>query len=240
MGHTRPQNEDPECADSVIKAARATHDIYDTNQGGDIAVAHLARGHSRRVDSSRSHSHSSASTEFDWTNTKNRTDICYHCGLPGHFAQYCVSIMPEDVRHRIIRSRECAQFAKDESSDSDTDAAHVAATAFTTNSHIAAATVDLPFEINIDTMDPTICESVFGALSAPYPPPSPLADQSPTPTSPTLTASISSIAETHTASTSSTAGTPKKKKKKKKKRPPAEVALERTSLNEVEEGECSM
>ncbi|KAJ7203859.1 hypothetical protein GGX14DRAFT_569900 [Mycena pura] len=125
--------------DSVIKAARANLDIYDANQGGEIAAAHLAHGHSRRTDSS--HSHSSAGKEFDqWTNTKNRTDVCYRCGLPGHFAQYCVSSMPDDVRRRIIRNHERqAQFAKDGSSDSEHDTADVAATAFTVNSHIAAA-----------------------------------------------------------------------------------------------------
>ncbi|KAJ7934682.1 hypothetical protein B0H13DRAFT_2305466 [Mycena leptocephala] len=160
-----------------------------------------------RADLQRADSVIKAVTEFGWTNTKNRTDVCYRCGLPGHFEQYCVSTMPE-VRRRIIRSRERAQFAKDESSDSDTDAAHVAATAFTTNSHIAAAAVDFPFEINIDTIDPTIRESVFSALSVPYPPPSPLADQSPTPTSPTLAASTSSIA-----------GTPKKEEEEEETPP---------------------
>jgi hypothetical protein len=158
--------------DSVIAAARVNQNVYDANQGGEVAAAHLTRGHSHRADSS----HSSAGKEFDWTNTRNRTDVCYRCGLPGHFAQYCFSTMPEDVKRHILRNRERAQVAENNSSDSDTSAANVAASIFT-NPHIAAA-VDLPFEINIDTMDPTIRESVFGALSVPYSPPSPLADWS--------------------------------------------------------------
>jgi hypothetical protein len=212
--------------DSVIAAARVNQDVYDVNQGGEVAAAHLTCGHSRRADSS----HSSAGKEFDWTNTRNHTDVCYRCGLPGHFAQYCISTMPEDVKRHILRNRKCAQVAENDSSDSDTGAANVAASVFT-NPHIAAAAVDLPFEINIDTMDPTIRESVFGALSVPYSPPSPVADRSPTPPSPTLTASTL------------VAGTPEKKKKKKKKRTSTssvQVALEKMTLNNIEEGEYSM
>ncbi|KAJ7809139.1 hypothetical protein B0H14DRAFT_3881103 [Mycena olivaceomarginata] len=85
----------------------------------DVIKAASSR-QSRRADSSHSHSHShsSAGKEFDWTNTKNRMDVCYRCGLPGHFAQYCVSVMPDDVRRRIIRNRERqAQLAEDEASD---------------------------------------------------------------------------------------------------------------------------
>ncbi|KAF7372257.1 hypothetical protein MVEN_00085200 [Mycena venus] len=226
------ERADLQRAESVIKAARANQDIYDTNQGGEFPAAHLARGHSRRMDSS--HSHSSTGKEFDWTKTKNRTDVCYRCGLPSHFAQYCVSSMPDDVQRRIIRNRERqAQLAKDGSSDSEHDTADVAATAFTANSHIAAAAVDLPSEVNIDTMDPTIRESMFAAYTVPYPPPSFFADQSPTPPSPTLTASTLSIA-----------GTLKKKKPKKKKKctlmNEIQAALEGMSLKEAEENKYSM
>ncbi|KAJ7623113.1 hypothetical protein DFH06DRAFT_1142898 [Mycena polygramma] len=65
--------------------------------GSELVFSVLIRSHSL------SHSRSSAGKDFDWTNTRNRTDVCYRCGLPGHFAQYCVSVMPDDVRHRVIR-----------------------------------------------------------------------------------------------------------------------------------------
>ncbi|KAJ7921135.1 hypothetical protein B0H13DRAFT_2418026 [Mycena leptocephala] len=230
-------------ADSVIKAARATQDIYDANQGGEFAAAHLTR-HSRRSDSSP-HSHSSAGKEFDWTNTKNRTDVCYRCGLPGHFAQYCVSVMPEDVRRRIIRNRERqAQLAEEESSDSEHGAANVAATA-TTNSHIAAAIFDLPTELHIDTMDPDVRESWLSTLgNGVRPIPQHFAhtavptniDPGPSPPSPTLTAS--SVSSTPT----------KKKNKNKKKKKSTTVnkiqsAFEGMLLkeaDEVDEAEYSM
>ncbi|KAJ7676229.1 hypothetical protein B0H14DRAFT_3908717 [Mycena olivaceomarginata] len=109
-----PQRDVP----SMINAARATKDFDDMNQGGVLELDSSRQ--SRRADSSHSHSHShsSAGKEFDWTNTKNRMDVCYRCGLPGHFAQYCVSVMPDDVRRRIIRNRERqAQLAEDEASD---------------------------------------------------------------------------------------------------------------------------
>ncbi len=149
-----------------------------------------------------------------------------------HFAQYCVSVMPDDVRRRILRNRERqAQLtAEDESSDSDHG---VATTAFTNNPHIAAAALDLPPEINIDAMDPTIRESVFGAYAVPYPPLNSFIDRPPVPPSPTLTASTSSIA----------AGTPKKDKKKKKSSVTTnevQVALNRMSLHEAEEDEYFM
>jgi hypothetical protein len=67
--------------DSVIAAAHVNQDVYDTNQGGEVAVAHLTRGHSRRADSS----HSSAGKEFNWTNTRNHMDVCYRCGPPWAF-----------------------------------------------------------------------------------------------------------------------------------------------------------
>jgi hypothetical protein len=140
--------------------------------------------------------------------------------------------MPEDVKCHILHNRERAQVAENDSSDNNTGAANVAASV-STNPHISAAAVDLPFEINIDTMDPMICESVFGALSVPYSSPSPLADQSPTPPSPTLTTWTLSVT-----------GTPEKKKKKKKKKRTSmnsvQVALEKMTLNNIEEGEYSM
>ncbi|KAJ7925445.1 hypothetical protein B0H13DRAFT_2569986, partial [Mycena leptocephala] len=243
------ERADLQRTDSVIKAARATQDIYDANQGGEFAAAHLTR-HSRCSDSSphspsHSQSHSSAGKEFDWTNTKNRTDVCYRCGLPGHFAQYCVSVMPEDVRRRIIRNREHqAQLAEDESSDSERGAANVAATA-TTNSHIAAAIFDLPTKLHIDTMDPDVCESWLSTLGndvhlipqhcAHTAIPTNI-DPGPSPPSPTLTAS------------SVTSTPPKKKNKNKKKKKSTTVneiqsAFEGMSLkeaNEVDEAEHLM
>ncbi|KAJ7914376.1 hypothetical protein B0H13DRAFT_2659277 [Mycena leptocephala] len=240
------ERADLQRTDSVIKAARATQDIYDANQGGEFAAAHLTH-HSRRSDSSphshsHSQSHSSAGKEFDWTNTKNRTDVCYRCGLPGHFSQYCVSVMPEDVRRRIIRNRERqTQLAEDESSDSEHGAANVAATA-TTNSHIAAAIFDLPTELHIDTMDPDVRKSWLSTLGNDVRPiPQHFAhtavptniDPGPSPPSPTLTAS-------------SVSSTPTKKKKKKKKSTTVneiQSAFEGMSLkeaDEVDEAEYSM
>ncbi|KAJ7886321.1 hypothetical protein B0H13DRAFT_2342866 [Mycena leptocephala] len=216
------ERADIQRADSVIKAARATLDIYDANQGGEFAAAHLTR-HSRRSDSSP-HSHSLAGKEFDWTNTKNCTDVCYRCGLPGHFAQYCVSVMPEDVRRQIIRNRERqAQLAKDESSDSEHGAVNVAATA-TTNSHIAAAIFDLPTELHIDTMDPDVRESWLSTLGNDVRPiPQHFAhtavptniDPGPSPPSPMLTAS-------------SVSSTPTKKKNRNKKKKKS------TTVNEIQ------
>ncbi|KAJ7925341.1 hypothetical protein B0H13DRAFT_2314551 [Mycena leptocephala] len=185
------ERADLQRTDLVIKAVRVTQDIYDVNQGGEFAAAHLTC-HSLHSDSSP-HSHSSAGKEFDWTNTKNRTDVCYRCGLPGHFAQYCMSVMPEDVRHRIIRNREHqAQLAEDKSSDSEHGAANVAATA-TTNSHIAAAIFDLPTELNIDTMDPVVRDAWLSTLGNAVCPVSqhlahaavPTVDPDPSPPSPT-------------------------------------------------------
>ncbi|KAJ7880832.1 hypothetical protein B0H13DRAFT_2345440 [Mycena leptocephala] len=59
------QLESPQCdVTSIINAARATQDIYDANQGGEFAAAHLTR-HSRRSDSSpHSHSHSSTDVAY--------------------------------------------------------------------------------------------------------------------------------------------------------------------------------
>ncbi|KAJ7347236.1 hypothetical protein DFH08DRAFT_960587 [Mycena albidolilacea] len=92
---------------------------------------------------------SGSTPPYDWTNTKGRTDVCYQCGLPGHFAQYCISEMPDDVRRRIVRDRkEKANIAADSDSDSDAKHAH-----FATTDHFAAAALDLPSELNLDTMD---------------------------------------------------------------------------------------
>ncbi|KAJ7921578.1 hypothetical protein B0H13DRAFT_2415324 [Mycena leptocephala] len=232
-----------ERADSVIKATRVTKDFEDANQGGEFAAAHVAR-HSRRSNSS-SHLHSSAGKEFDWTNTKNRTDICYRCGLPGHFTQYCVSVMPEDVRHRIIHNRERqAQLAEDESSDSERGAANVAATA-TTNSHIAATIFDLPTELHIDTMDPDDCESWLSTLGN---------DVRPIPQCFAHTAVLTNTnsgpslpSPMLTASSVSSTPTKKKKKNKKKKKSTTvnkiQSAFEGMMLkeaDEVDEAEYSM
>jgi hypothetical protein len=57
--------------------------------------------------------------------------------------------MPDDIRRRIIRDRkEKANIAADSDSDSDAEHAH-----FATTDHFAAAALDLPSELNLDTMD---------------------------------------------------------------------------------------
>ncbi|KAJ7845766.1 hypothetical protein B0H13DRAFT_2363471 [Mycena leptocephala] len=129
-------------------------------------------------------------------------------------------------------------FAEDESSDTENGAANVATTA-TTNSHITAAIFDLPTELNIDTMDPVVCNawlSTLGNAVCPIPQQSahaavPTVNPDPSPPSPTLTAS--SITSTAT-----------KKKKNKRKKKSATVnkiqsAFEGMSLKETDEAEYS-
>ncbi|KAJ7936875.1 hypothetical protein B0H13DRAFT_2261745 [Mycena leptocephala] len=152
---------------------------------------------------------------------------------------YCVSVMPEDVRRRIIRNRERqAQLAEDESSDSERGAVNGAATA-TTNSHIAAAIFDLPTELHIDTMDPDVRESWLSTLGNDvHPIPQHFAhtaiptniDPGPSPPSPMLTAS-------------SVTSTPTKKKKKSTTVNEIQSVFEGMSLkeaDEVDEAEYSM
>ncbi|KAJ7314272.1 hypothetical protein DFH08DRAFT_973012 [Mycena albidolilacea] len=220
--------------DSVIKAARAN---LEPNHGGEVLDPYTSafaacHDHPRRSTQtsaplSRS-SRSAGGKEFDWTNTKNRSDVCNRCGIPG-FAQYCVSIMPDDVRHRFIRNREHQAHLADNGSSDDREDAHITATAVDTNSHLALAVHDLPFEINLDTMDPEAREGFAAAYAVPYHAHNSDVDHHPTPPSPTLTASTSSIA-----------GTPTKKKGKKKKKPSAtaedaQVAMRELSLKEEEE-----
>ncbi|KAJ7505032.1 hypothetical protein B0H11DRAFT_2273196 [Mycena galericulata] len=222
--------------DSVIKAARAAKVVDDANQGGEFAAAHLTH-RSRHSHSSHSHSHSrsSAGKEFDWTNTKNRTDVCYRCGLPSHFAQYCVSVMPDDVRHRIIRDREQRAHTAEAERDSES--------ADEPSNHVMSAVLDLPTELHIDTMDPVVRNAWLSTLGNTFRPiPQhfahaavfPDVDPGPSPPSPTLT----------TSSFSSTP-TKKKNKKKKKKKTSATVndiqsAFKVMSLEEAEEDEHSM
>ncbi|KAJ7850219.1 hypothetical protein B0H13DRAFT_2401461 [Mycena leptocephala] len=223
------ERADLQRADSVIKAARATKDFDDANQGGEFAAAHVAH-HSRRSNSS-SHSHSTGGKEFDWTNTKNHTDVCYQCGIQGHFAQYCVSVMPDDVHRRIIRDHELR--------------AHMAEATDHSSNHVISTILDLPTELHIDTMDPDICQSWLSTLGdgvRPIPQhfahtaiPTNIAP-GPSPPSPTLTAS--SISSTPTKEN-------KKNKKKKKSTTVNEIhsAFEGMSLkeaDEVDEAEYSM
>jgi hypothetical protein len=223
--------------DSVIKAARAN---LEPNHGGEVLDPYTSafatrHDHSRRSTQtsaplSRS-SHSAGGKEFDWTNTKNRSDVCNRCGIPGHFAQYCVSIMPDDVRRRIIRNREHQAHLADDGSSDDREDVHIAATAVDTNSHLALAVHDLPFEINLNTMDPEAREGFAAAYAVPYHAHNSDVYRHPTPPSPTLTASTSSIAGTPTK---------KKGKKKKKKKPSAtaedaQIAMRELSLKEEEE-----
>ncbi|KAJ7479650.1 hypothetical protein FB451DRAFT_1395214 [Mycena latifolia] len=151
------ERADLQRTDSAIKATRASQYIDDANQGGEIAAAHLTH-RSRRTDNS--HSHSSAGKEFDWTNTKNRTDVCYRCGLPGHFAQYCISIMPDDVCRRIIHNRE--QRAHVVEAERDSESTNELAN--TNKPSIHAMSAILPDELNIDTMDPTAREAWLSSL----------------------------------------------------------------------------
>lgn len=221
--------------DSVIKAARrAERDSRTPNHGGvdlDIAPSALAArgGHFRRSTPSRS----AGSKEFDWTNTKNRTDVCYRCGLPGHFAQYCISIMPDDVRQRILGRREPQANLAD---DFDTDT-EFAAAAVDTGTHFALAVHDLPSELNFDTIDPTIRESYASALATPHPAIHESAfavhvDPDIPPPSPTLTAA--------TASVGGTPNKQRKKKKKKKKSLSPEEAHTAMLAQEIHDSDFSM
>ncbi|KAJ7938707.1 hypothetical protein B0H13DRAFT_2301337 [Mycena leptocephala] len=103
-----------------------------------------------------------------------------------------------------------------------------------------SAILDLPTELNIDTMDPVVRDAWFSTLGdTVHPIPqhfahvvSPEVDPGPFPPSPTLT--VSSITSM-----------PTKKKKKKKKRNSATVneiqsAFEGMSLNEADESDFSM
>ncbi|KAJ7490781.1 hypothetical protein FB451DRAFT_1221047 [Mycena latifolia] len=223
--------------DSVIKAVRFGLPTG-PNHGGEIpegVEAYAARGHHHRSDRS---SHSAAGKEFDWTNTKNRTDVCHRCGLPGHFAQYCVSIMPDDVRRRILRDRDSRAHLTENSGGADEETGE--------HAHFAAAVLDLPDELNLDTMDPTVREGFLSTVNvihhADSNGPFPTVDSSnyayhfdlhpqPSPPSPTLTAL-------------SAPGTPSKKKRKKKKsKKPATVEDVQLGFQEMsfkEEDEFSM
>ncbi|KAJ7854341.1 hypothetical protein B0H13DRAFT_2358549 [Mycena leptocephala] len=128
-----------------------------------ILTVFAARRSNQALAPPSSHSsHTAAGKDFDWTNTKKRTDVCYRCGLPGrHFAQYCVSMMPDDVQSRILRNRERqAYLADNEDSDNECGPANLLLP-LSTDSHIAAADFDLPFEINIDIQSARACSPLM-------------------------------------------------------------------------------
>jgi hypothetical protein len=136
--------------------------------------------------------------------------------------QYCISVMPDDVRQQILRSREQrANLADDESSETEFVAAAIH------NPHFALAVRDLPTELNLDTIDPIIRESFVDSYATPHVPIHETAFAVPhhTPPSPTITVNT---------------GTPKKEKKKKKKRKSSATveevatALHQMSLKEEE------
>ncbi|KAJ7021930.1 hypothetical protein C8F04DRAFT_1273150 [Mycena alexandri] len=194
-----------------------------------LGLAGARGGHFRRSTPSRS----ASSKEFDWTNTKNRTDVCYRCGLPGHFAQYCISIMPDNVRQRILGRREPQANLAD---DFDTDT-EFAAAAVDTGTHFALAVHDLPSELNFNTIDPTIRESYASALATPHPAIHESAfavhvDPDIPPPSPTLTAA--------TASVGGTPNKQRKKKKKKKKSLSPEEAHTAMLAQEIHDSDFSM
>ncbi|KAJ6498394.1 hypothetical protein C8R47DRAFT_1068681 [Mycena vitilis] len=151
----------------------------------------------------------------------------------GHFAQYCVSVMPDDVRRRIIRDREQRAHAAEAEQDSESDNE--------VSNHAMAAILDLPTELHIDSMDPDVREAWLSTLGtdALQPVPQPFTntagfsavDPDPSPPSPPPTA----------ASVTSTPSKKKKKKKKKKSATVSEVqaALEGMSLRD-DEDEFSM
>ena len=59
------------------------------------------------------------SDEIDWTNTRRREGVCFRCGRSGHTAQYCVADMPEEVKRRILKPRDSAHAASEDSTFSD-------------------------------------------------------------------------------------------------------------------------
>ncbi|KAJ7782121.1 hypothetical protein B0H14DRAFT_318868 [Mycena olivaceomarginata] len=146
------ESTDLQRKDSLIRAARLSVSLGSNpgSAGFEDPTALAARDRPQRPhQSSHSHPRSGSNPPYDWTNTKGRTDVCYRCGLPGHFAQYCISEMPDDIRRHIVRDRkEKANIAADSDSDSDAKHAHFAMT-----DHFAAAALDLPSELNLDTMD---------------------------------------------------------------------------------------
>ncbi|KAK7035065.1 hypothetical protein R3P38DRAFT_2397863, partial [Favolaschia claudopus] len=177
--------------------------------------AHLARNRTQRTSSgkpySHSHSHFTSNDKFDWTNTKNRTDVCYRSGLPGHFAQFCISIMLDDVRRRILRNREDnAQVALD-ARESDLETVAFAAT----GEHAFSAMLDLPSEINMDTLSPEVTEAFAAAYCQPHPPPALVASLAFREEQAALAHAQSSPS---VSTNSSPASSPTKKKKQKKKK----------------------
>ena len=42
--------------------------------------------------------------DFDWGNTKNCEEVCFRCGNPRHIAQFCITNMPDDIKHCISQS----------------------------------------------------------------------------------------------------------------------------------------
>ncbi|KAF7366295.1 hypothetical protein MSAN_00885700 [Mycena sanguinolenta] len=256
------ESTDLQKTDSLIQAAHLFNaSSLGSNPGSVGAEDPTAFAARDRPHRSHPHSHSrSASTPaYDWTNTKNRTDVCYRCGLPGHFAQYCVSEMPDDVRRRIIRERkEKASVAVD--SDNDSDAEHVH---FAAQDHFAAAALDLPTELNLNMMDHETLVGFTNSLPNTITiPPISVADLEAGHTDKLHTALLAHIQVQHSSSPSvadtatpiilSAASTPvstpskKKKKKKSKKVPtsPPPVSAVQTAMHGLalmdDEGEYSM
>jgi hypothetical protein len=142
--------------------------------------------------------------------------------------------MPDDVWCRIVRNhKEKANIAADSDSDSDAEHAH-----FATTNHFAAATLDLPSELNLDTMDhETPIGFVNSHPNAVHIPPISVADFEAGHTdelhatllahvqaqSSSLSSATSTVTPTVLSAVSTPAPTPLSKKKKKKKKGPASL-----------------
>jgi hypothetical protein len=144
--------------------------------------------------------------------------------------------MPDDVRHRIVRNhKEKSNITADSDSDSDAKHAH-----FATTDHFAAAALDLPSELNLDTMDhETSIGFVNSHPNTVHIPPISVADFEAGHTdklhatllahvqvqSLSLSSATGAATPTVLSAVSTPASTPlsKKKKKKKKKKGPASL-----------------
>lgn len=59
------------------------------------------------------------SDDIDWMNTRRREGVCFRCGHSGHTAQYCIADMPEEVKCQILKPRDSAHAASEDSMFSD-------------------------------------------------------------------------------------------------------------------------